>query len=143
MEILNVVLSAGIYSLLGIILMIFGNYVIDWAVPCDFPTEIKKGNQAVGWINAGSFIGIGLILRSAIMSPSFDGLEESLLEGVVSTIVYYVVGIIFFVLCYCLVRLMNKKYNLNEEIEKGNTAAGLMIFGIFIGIALIISGVIM
>ena len=43
---------------------------------------------------------------------------------------------------YIIVSLFNKKYNLNEEIGNGNTAAGIMVFGIFIGLAIVISGVI-
>ena len=43
---------------------------------------------------------------------------------------------------YVVVNLWNRRFNLNEEIGKGNTAAGVMVFGIFIGLALVISGVI-
>lgn len=41
-----------------------------------------------------------------------------------------------------IVNAMNKRYNLNEEIGKGNQAAGVMVFGIFVGLAFVISGVI-
>ena len=43
---------------------------------------------------------------------------------------------------YLATKLINRKYELNEEIGKGNTAAGIMVSGIFIGIAILISGVI-
>lgn len=36
----------------------------------------------------------------------------------------------------------NKRYNLNDEISKGNRAAGIMIMGLFIGLGIVISGVI-
>ncbi len=99
MSILYDLLDVSIYALIGIILMIAGNFLIDLLIPCHFPTEIKKGKQAVGVI----FLDIG----------------------------------------YYLVSLFNRKYNLNDEIGNGNTAAGIMVAGIFIGIATIISGVIM
>ena len=73
MELLMEIVNVGVYSVLGIVLMILGNFLIDLIVPCHFPTEIKKGNQAVGWLSAGSFIGIGMILRTAIMSPGGAG----------------------------------------------------------------------
>ncbi|MDE5564645.1 MAG: DUF350 domain-containing protein, partial [Oscillospiraceae bacterium] len=53
-------LNVTIYSCLGIILMMAGNFLIDLIIPCSFPEEIKKGNQAVGFVSAGTFIGIGV-----------------------------------------------------------------------------------
>lgn len=141
-ELLYDVLNIGIYSVLGIVLMLLGNFLIDLIVPCHFPTEIKRGNKAVGWLSAGSFIGIGIILRSAIISPAAEVVEENLITGIASTAIYFIIAIVFFMIGYVVVGLFNKKYNLNEEIGKGNMAAGTMVFGIFIGLALIISGVI-
>lgn len=140
-ELLYDILNVAIYSVLGIVLMLVGNFLIDLIVPCHFPTEIKKGNIAVGWLSAGSFIGIGMILRTVIMSPAVV-VTETLLSGITSSIIYFVVGIAFFMLGYVTVLLFNKKYNLNDEIGKGNTAAGIMVFGIFVGLSLIISGAI-
>ncbi|MBD5541575.1 MAG: DUF350 domain-containing protein [Lachnospiraceae bacterium] len=140
-ELLYDILNVAIYSVLGIVLMLVGNFLIDLIVPCHFPTEIKKGNIAVGWLSAGSFIGIGMILRTVIMSPAAV-VTETLLSGITSSIIYFVVGIAFFMLGYVTVLLFNKKYNLNDEIGKGNTAAGVMVFGIFVGLSLIISGAI-
>ena len=142
MDFLFALLEVAIYSALGIILMMLGNYLIDLVVPCHFPTEIKKGNTAVGWLSAGSFIGVGAILRSAIISPAGSGAEENLLQGIGSSVLYFAIGILFFVVGYLAIGVLNKKYNLNEEIGKGNTAAGIMVFGIFVGLALVISGVI-
>lgn len=142
MEIVMDIINVAVYSVLGIILMLLGNFLIDLIVPCHFPTEIKKGNVAVGWLSAGSFIGVGLILRAAVMSPSAEAVDETLAVGIVSSVLYFVVGILFFMLGYVLVNLFNKKYNLNEEIGNGNTAAGVMVFGIFVGLATVISGVI-
>lgn len=142
MEFLNEVLVVALYSVIGIVLMLIGNFLIDLIVPCHFPTEIKKGNKAVGFLSAGSFIGIGIILRAAIMSPAVEAAWETLLSGIASSVVYFVLGIVFFMLGYLTVSLFNKQYNLNEEIGKGNMAAGIMVFGIFVGLACVISGVI-
>lgn len=142
MFILTDFITIAIYSVLGIALMLLGNFLIDLIVPCHFPTEIKKDNKAVGWLSAGSFIGISIILRSAIISPAAEFIEESILSGIGSSILYFVIGIVFFLLGYVIVSLFNKKYNLNDEIGKGNTAAGIMIFGIFVGMGIVISGVI-
>lgn len=140
-ELLYDILNVAVYSVLGIVLMLVGNFLIDLIVPCHFPTEIKKGNIAVGWLSAGSFVGIGMILRTVIMSPAVAA-TETLLSGITSSVIYFVVGIVFFMLGYVTVQLFNKKYNLNDEIGKGNTAAGVMVFGIFVGLSLVISGAI-
>ena len=142
MNVVMDIVNVAIFSVIGIILMMVGNFLIDLIVPCHFPTEIKKGNVAVGWLSAGSFIGIGLILRSAIMSPAASAVEESLVSGLIGSVLYFAVGVVFFMIGYVLVNLFNKKYNLNEEIGKGNAAAGIMVLGIFVGLALVISGVI-
>lgn len=134
--------NIAIYSVIGIILMVFGNFIIDLIIPCHFPTEINKGNQAVGWLSAGSFAGIGLILRSAIMSPAAEEIETSLAAGIGNSVVYFLMGIVMFLVGYLFIAFISKKYNLNEEIGKGNTAAGIFVFGIFIGLAFIISGAI-
>ncbi|MFR4439959.1 MAG: DUF350 domain-containing protein [Hungatella sp.] len=76
------------------------------------------------------------------MSPAAEAVHETLLSGIINSALYFVIGILFFVIGYLVVNAMNKQYNLNEEIGKGNQAAGLMVFGIFVGLAFIISGVI-
>lgn len=142
---IKILIEAGyvaIYSALGIALMMLGSFLVDLVVPCSFPEEIKKGNEAVGWISAGSFVGIGFILRAAFASPAAEELKSSLLYGLCSSAVYYILGVVFFVLGYLAVLMFNRKYNLNEEIGKGNKAAGIMVFGIFVGLASLISGVI-
>lgn len=136
------VLVTVIYSAVGLLLMIVGNFLIDLAIPCDFPEEIKKRNTAVGYIMAGASISIGLIVRSAVMSPGVEVIEQTLMGGVVSTVIYSALGIILCILGYLGLVVFNRKYDLNKEIGEGNGAAGLMVMGMFIGLALIISGVI-
>lgn len=146
MDILWDILDVAIYSVLGIILMMLGNFLIDLIIPCSFPEEIKKGNKAIGFVSAGINIGVGLLLRAAISSPQTVATvaKETLVGGIISSIIYFVIGIIFFMLGYLVKRLLDKKqYNINDEIDNGNTAAGIMVAGIFIGLAIVISGVIM
>ncbi|HBB72586.1 MAG TPA: DUF350 domain-containing protein [Ruminococcus sp.] len=136
-------IEIAIYSCLGVILMVAANFFVDLIIPCSFPEEIKKGNNAVGFVSAGINVGVGILLRAAIYSPSQIIREETLLTGIISSILYFSAGIIFFVLGYLAIRLINRKYELNSEIGRGNTSAGIMVAGIFIGIAILISGVIM
>lgn len=142
MAILMDIMEVAIYSCLGIALMMLGNFLIDLIIPCSFPEEIKRGNKAVGFVSAGTNIGVGMLLKAAISSPASDAAKETLLSGLVGSILYFVIGILFFMVGYLVIRFFNKKYNLNDEVGCGNTAAGIMVAGIFIGLALVISGVI-
>ncbi|MBO5754185.1 MAG: DUF350 domain-containing protein [Proteobacteria bacterium] len=138
MDLLNV----SIYSIIGIILMQVAVWGVDLVIPCSFPEEIKKGNNAVGFLMAGVYIGIGLIMRSVIASPAAEAADTGLVVGLVGTLVYFFIGVIFCILGYLAMNLIHRKYNLNKEIGDGNQAAGIMVAGLFIGIAAIVSGVV-
>ena len=45
-------------------------------------------------------------------------------------------------IAYFIVDLVNRKFNFNVALKEKNEAAGIMVFGIFMGIAFIVSGVI-
>lgn len=131
-----------IFSFLGIILMIVGNMIIDQFIPGDFPTEIKKGNSAVAWVCAGSFIGMGEIVRTAIQSPTAAEVEEFLLHGIMFSLIYAVIGIAVFLMGFFFISAFQRKYSLSKEIMSGNVAAGIVTFGIFVGLALVVAGAI-
>lgn len=135
------ILETVVYLCIGLIMMMLGYWVIDLFIPVDFPQEIREGNKSVGWVSAGIYAGLGFVIRSAIISISTGGAQE-LLQGVIDTVVFSVIGILAFVIAYFLVDLVNRKFNFNEALKEKNEAAGIMVFGIFVGIAFIVSGVI-
>ena len=136
-EILNVVM----YLALGIILMQVGIWLVDLLIPCNFPEEIKKGNMAVGYISAGTSISVGILIKSAVMSKTIEEVSEGILVGIGSTLFYFGLGMVALLLGYLGLKAVNRKYNLNSEIGSGNPAAGLMVMGFFIGLAVALSGV--
>lgn len=138
---LTMILETVVYLCIGLILMMLGYWIIDLFIPVDFPQEIREGNKSVGWVSAGIYAGLGFVIRSAIISISTGGAQE-LLQGAIDTVVFSVVGILAFVIAYFLVDLVNRKFNFNEALKEKNEAAGIMVFGIFVGIAFIVSGVI-
>lgn len=138
---LTMILETVVYLCIGLIMMMLGYWVIDLFIPVDFPQEIKEGNKSVGWVSAGIYAGLGFVIRSAIISISTGGAQE-LLQGAIDTVVFSVIGILAFVIAYFLVDLVNRKFNFNEALKEKNEAAGIMVFGIFVGIAFIVSGVI-
>ena len=128
------------YAAFGILLMIVSNIVMDFFIPGNFAEEIRRGNRAVAWLSAGSFIGIGEILRAVIISPAYDAVPPDFLQGVLATALYAAIGIICFVCGFFVINAWHRKYGLAEEIKRGNTAAGILVFGIFVGLSLVISG---
>ena len=138
---LTVILESAVYLCVGLIIMMIGHWIIDLVIPVDFPQEINDGNKAVGWVSAGIYAGLGFVIRSAIISNTISE-DVSLLTGSIDTLVYATVGIIAFIIGYFVVDIINKKFNFNKALKEKNEAAGIMVFGIFVGIAFIVSGVI-
>lgn len=62
-EIVNTIIYAGI----GLILMLVSMYLFDLTVPYDFNKELKEKNVAAGFVIAGIFIAIAIIVRTVIM----------------------------------------------------------------------------
>ncbi len=62
MEILETI----IYGVIGLICMFGCTYLIDLFVPYDFPKEIKEKNTAAGFIMAGIYISVAIIIRTVI-----------------------------------------------------------------------------
>ena len=137
---LSTLMLTAFYAAFGILLMIVSNIVIDFFIPGDFAEEIRRGNRAVAWLSAGSFIGIGEILRAVIISPDCEVLTADFVQGVITSVVYSAVGILFFIIGFFIINAWHRKYALAEEIKRGNTAAGIFVFGIFVGLSLVISG---
>ncbi len=137
----TIVLETVVYFFIGLIMMMLGYWLIDLAIPVDLPKEINEGNKAVGWVSAGIYGGLGFVIRSAIISDGAGGATE-LLHGVLDTVSYAVIGIVSFILAYFLVDIVNRKFDFGAALKEKNEAAGIMIFGIFLGIAFIVSGVI-
>ena len=138
---LTIILETVVYLCIGLVMMMLGHWIIDLMIPVDFPQEIREGNKAVGWVSAGIYAGLGFVIRSAIISNAISE-EMSLLAGSIDTVVYAIVGIITFIIAYFAVDIVNRKFNFNIALKEKNEAVGIMVFGIFMGIAFIVSGVI-
>lgn len=62
MEILNTI----IYGTIGLALMFITTYLFDLAVPYDFNKELKEKNVGAGFIMAGIYISVALIVSTVI-----------------------------------------------------------------------------
>lgn len=138
---LTIAIETLVYLGVGLVMMMLGYFIIDLLIPVDFPQEINDGNKAVGWVSAGIYAALGFVIRSAIISNTIAE-ESELLQGTIETVIFALIGIVAMALGYFLVDIINRKFNFNEALKAKNEAAGIMIFGIFIGVAFIVSGVI-
>ena len=138
---MTVAIETVVYLAVGLVMMMLGCFIIDLMIPVDFPKEIHEGNKAVGWVSAGIYAGLGFIIRSAIISLTVSE-NQALLDGVISTAVYAAVGVFAMIIGYFTVDIVNRRFNFGKELTNKNEAAGIMIFGIFLGVAFIVSGVI-
>lgn len=64
---LHQIIETIIYASVGMVLMFLGKFLIDLFVPYDFPKEIKEKNTAAGFMVAGIFIAIAIIVRTVII----------------------------------------------------------------------------
>ncbi len=138
---LTIAIETVVYLGIGLVMMMLGYFIIDLFIPVDFPQEINNGNKAVGWVSAGIYAGLGFVIRSAIISNTISEATE-LLQGVIDTAVFGAIGVVALVLGYFIVDILNRKFNFNVALKEKNEAAGIMVFGIFLGVAFIVSGVI-
>ena len=142
-EIADIALETIVYLVIGLVIMMIGYLIIDLIIPVDFPREINEGNKSVGWVSAGIYMGLGFVIRSAIIS-NIPEIESDILTlpAIGETVIYALIGIVTFIVGYFVVDIINRKFNFNVALKEKNEAAGIMIFGIFIGMAFVVSGVI-
>ncbi len=61
------ILSTILYGGLGLILMLVSMFIFDLAVPYNFNRELKEKNVSAGFMIAGIFISIAIIIRTVII----------------------------------------------------------------------------
>lgn len=65
---LHAIISTIVYSLLGLIILLFAYKVFDWVTPYDIQKELAEDdNTAVGVMMAGVFIALAVIIAAAVV----------------------------------------------------------------------------
>jgi uncharacterized membrane protein YjfL (UPF0719 family) len=90
------------------------------------------GNTAVGMVEAGMYIATGFILNGAI-----TGGGESFFQSIASAILFFIVGQITLLIFGLLYELITP-FNVRDEIENNNLAAGIGLGGILIALGIIL-----
>lgn len=119
------------YALLGVVLLNFSRIVVDKALLTDFSTVkeiIEDRNVGTGAVEMGAYIASGLVVSAALQGTG---------GGPHTTLAFVALGILALVLygrVYCLVC----RYDVHDEIEKDNVAAGVAL-----GLNLVAVGVVL
>ncbi|MCK5542587.1 MAG: DUF350 domain-containing protein [Desulfobacterales bacterium] len=94
--------------------------------------ECMKGNSAVGVVEACMYIATGFVING-----SLSGLSNSLMESVLSTIVFFILGQ-FALLVFGYLYEVITPFNVRDEIQNNNLAAGLGLGGILVALGIIL-----
>lgn len=88
-DLLGAVAGAAAYTAVGIALMVLGYLVTDWLIPGKLGEQVwKDRNVNVTIMLTANILGVGLIVVGAIWAST-----GSLVEGLVSTAVFGVIGL--------------------------------------------------
>jgi hypothetical protein len=93
----NGVSAIALYTILGVALVVLGFFVIDWTTPGPLRTLVMAGRA----IAAAGVVSIALIVVMTIYSSS-----GNLIQGLVGTLVFGVLGLVAQALCVRLIGLV-------------------------------------
>ncbi len=80
---------------------------------------LREGNLAVGFTEAGAYIGIGMILGSSLI-----GSGHSMLTTMASAVVFFLLGLLLICAAFWLLELATP-YRLHDWLVAGKTTAGI------------------
>jgi uncharacterized membrane protein YjfL (UPF0719 family) len=119
------------YGLVGIILMSVSTFIVDKIMLHKFDTKkelLEDKNIGTAAVYFGIYLATGLIVAACVNGEY---------GGVLSSIIYYLMGI-FFMFLFIKVYNLITPYCIHEEIEKDNYAVGIALAGNIIAMGLIL-----
>lgn len=128
----NDIIDISVYGGLGIILLNISAIVNDKVILRKFSIHkeiVEDQNPGTGVVEMANFIGSGMIIYGAIIGDS-----SSMLAGITSAVVFWLLGQFIFILITRLYNLITP-YDIHEEIEKDNFAAGIGFAGSLVAMA--------
>lgn len=129
-------LSTVIWGVFGIALLYLSRFINDKLLLKDFDNRkevIEDRNVGTAAVELGSYISSALIIAAC-----FSGDDYDVVEGIFSTLLFYFLGQIFFLLFASVYRRL-LSFNIHDEIEKDNYAAGISYGLNFVAISIFIS----
>ncbi len=130
----------GIYGVLGMFLLQIGAVIANKLILPSFSIKkeiIEDKNEGTGVIEAAVYLSNSFLLYGALVGES-----NSLWEGITTFLVYWLFGNIMLVLSTKVFSAWIS-YNIHDEIEKDNVAAGVVFAGAIIAIGIVIMNALM
>ncbi|MFT7222832.1 MAG: uncharacterized membrane protein YjfL (UPF0719 family) [Cellvibrionaceae bacterium] len=121
----------GGYSVVGIVLLNVSRVINDKLILYKFKNKselVDDQNEGTGAVVAGSFIASGLIVAGAVHGEG---------GGIVTAIAFFAVGQLALILFSKVYNLITP-YDIHDEIEKDNVAAGIAFGGALIALGIIL-----
>lgn len=93
----------------------------------------KNGNTAVGIVEAANYVATGLILWGVFAGEGID-----LVRGALGALVWFMIGQATLLVIGWIIETYFTRFNIRNEIENGNIAAGVFLAGVLIPLGIII-----
>lgn len=127
-----IVLNMVVTLVTVVVLQMTGMFVFSKLTPFNDLEELKKGNSAVGLAMGGKFLATAIILCVA----SFTN------HSIWYMMLWFAVGYVCLLITYKLFDWLTPGIRLSEQLQQGNTAVGILLACVYIGISLAIGTII-
>ncbi len=129
MVLINPYVDTIIWWAIFFVVMVVAIKIFDLVTPYKLSQEIKEKNGALGAVLGGLLIGIGIIIYNAMAHS----------ESLVNALIYSGLGFVLMLVSYFLYDLITPE-KISQEIDDHNLLVGYKIAGLFIAVALVVSG---
>jgi len=93
--------AIALYTILGVALVVLGFFIIDWTTPGPLRTLVMAGRPNAAAVAAAGVVSIAVIVVLTIYSSAGD-----ILQGLVGTLIFGVLGLVSQALCVRLIGLV-------------------------------------
>ena len=137
-------LQISVFGILSIILLNASSWINDKFILRQFRVRrelFRDENAGTGVVEAANYIASGIIIYGAVSGDAIDLFPEMnygfLLSGALSMLVFWGVGQLLLIITALIYNAM-LPYNVHDEIEKQNVAAGIGFAGALIALGVLI-----
>jgi uncharacterized membrane protein YjfL (UPF0719 family) len=132
------VAAIALYAIIGLALIVVGFYVLDWTTPGPLRTLVQAGRPNAAAIAASGVVSLSFIVVLAIYSSSGD-----LVDGLVKTLAFGLLGIVAQALSVRIVELVTG-IDIGSVLAKEQyTPEVLVVVGAHFGLGLIVAAAIL
>ena len=125
-----------LWSIIGIALLNLARVVNDkliFSKFCNKKEIIDDRNIGTGAVQFGSYVGTAFIIKAIVSSESVGFVQD-----ILGTIIFFIIGQLGFIL-FSIIYQKITQYDLHDEIEKDNVAAGVSFGATLVAIGIIMS----